>query len=40
VPTLPIHWSLLGISAGITSLLFIGGLAYFRRTEGEFADII
>src|SRR5262249_4865739 len=40
VPTLPIHWHLLGISAGITSLLFIGSLAYFRRTEAEFADII
>jgi lipopolysaccharide transport system permease protein len=40
VPAVPIHWNLLGISAVITSLLFIGGLAYFRRTEGAFADII
>lgn len=40
VPTLPMHWDRLGISAGITSLLFIGGLAYFKRTERVFADII
>ena len=40
VPTLPIHWDRLGLSALITALLFIGGLAYFRRTERVFADII
>lgn len=40
VPTLPIHWDLLGISAVITALLFIAGLAYFKHTERVFADII
>src|SRR5262249_19240776 len=40
VPTQPLHWNLLGISAVITALLFVAGLAYFRRTERFFADII
>jgi lipopolysaccharide transport system permease protein len=40
VPTLPIHWDLLAISAVMTSLLFIGGLVCFKRTERVFADII
>jgi lipopolysaccharide transport system permease protein len=40
VPELPIHWDMLGVSAVITLLLFIGGLEYFKRTERVFADII
>jgi lipopolysaccharide transport system permease protein len=40
VPELPIHWDMLGFSAVITLLLFIGGLEYFKRTERVFADII
>lgn len=38
--TEPIAWSLLGISATMSVMLFIVGLAYFRITERYFADII
>jgi lipopolysaccharide transport system permease protein len=44
------RWALLGtppptlemvaVSAGVAAALFIGGIAYFRRTERSFADII
>jgi lipopolysaccharide transport system permease protein len=45
------RWSLLGgaepppgpmlwVSAGMTVLLLLGGLFYFRRMEGQFADIV
>lgn len=37
--TAPPDWTLLGISLGSGILLFIIGLAYFRRTENYFADI-
>jgi lipopolysaccharide transport system permease protein len=33
-------WQLIGISATITFLVFIGGFSYFIRTEKAFADIV
>ncbi|MSR59769.1 MAG: ABC transporter permease [Planctomycetaceae bacterium] len=35
----PFHWSVLGVSFASTGILFIAGLAYFRRVERRFADI-
>jgi lipopolysaccharide transport system permease protein len=40
LPTKEIDWSLLGLSVGVTLLIFAVGLAYFRKTEREFADVI
>jgi lipopolysaccharide transport system permease protein len=44
------RWALLGsspptvgmvaVSTGVAAIGFVGGLAYFRRTERSFADII
>jgi lipopolysaccharide transport system permease protein len=39
-PAKQLNWHLLGISAGITLILFVAGVAYFRRTERAFADIV
>lgn len=36
----PVDWGVLGISALMSMLLFIGGLYYFRSTERHFADIV
>ncbi|MFA4818143.1 MAG: ABC transporter permease [Parcubacteria group bacterium] len=36
----PINWLLLGISFFTTSILFIIGIIYFKKTERYFADII
>lgn len=36
----PLDWSSLSISIGISFLLLIVGIAYFRRVERRFADII
>jgi lipopolysaccharide transport system permease protein len=36
----PINWPLLLISFATTSILFIFGLVYFKKTERYFADII
>ncbi len=36
----PMPWSLLGISTGISVLLFLAGIRYFRRMEFRFADLI
>jgi lipopolysaccharide transport system permease protein len=33
-------WTLMGISTGVTLLLLVGGLYFFRRMEGTFADVI
>lgn len=40
VPTIAMHWDLLGISAATTVLAFLGALAFFKRTEHSFADTI
>jgi len=36
----PINWLLLGISFVTTSILFVSGIIYFKKTERSFADII
>ncbi len=36
----PLDWSILGMSAGVSTGLFIFGIMYFRKTERFFADII
>ncbi len=38
--TEPINWTLLGISLLATTLLFIVGLYFFKKTERYFADIV
>jgi lipopolysaccharide transport system permease protein len=40
LPGRPIPWTGLAVSAALTLVLCAGGLAYFRRTERAFADII
>ncbi len=40
VPSSPVQWNLLGISTVTTILGFVGALAFFKRTESAFADII
>ncbi len=36
----PFEWGNLGISLGISTIMFLIGLAYFRKTERYFADIV
>lgn len=36
----PFEWGNLGISLGIATIMFLIGLAYFRKTERYFADIV
>lgn len=36
----PINWPLLGISFITTSILFVIGIIYFKKTERYFADIV
>ncbi len=38
--TAPINWNLIGISFLATTLLMIGGIYFFKKTEQYFADII
>jgi lipopolysaccharide transport system permease protein len=40
LPTKTLDWRLLGVSVGITLVIFVVGAAYFRKTEKEFADVI
>jgi lipopolysaccharide transport system permease protein len=40
LPTKTLDWRLLGLSVGITLVIFVVGAAYFRKTEKEFADVI
>jgi lipopolysaccharide transport system permease protein len=35
-----IHWQGFTLSMGLVVLLLISGIAYFRKTERKFADII
>ncbi|MCK4598729.1 ABC transporter permease [Candidatus Bipolaricaulota bacterium] len=36
----PFAWGNLGISLGIATIMFLIGLAYFRKTERYFADVV
>jgi lipopolysaccharide transport system permease protein len=36
----PFNWTELAISSGFAAVLFVGGLAYFRKTEAWFADVV
>jgi len=36
----PFAWGNLGISLGVATVMFLLGLAYFRKTERYFADIV
>ena len=40
VPSRAIDWELLWLSIGITAVLFVAGVAYFKRAEKVFADIV
>lgn len=40
VPSRAIDWELLWLSMGITAVLFVAGVAYFKRAEKVFADIV
>lgn len=40
LPDQAVDWSLLGLSVGLTAVLLVGGAAYFRHTEREFADLV
>jgi lipopolysaccharide transport system permease protein len=33
-------WSVVGVSTGVSILMLIGGLAYFRKVERVFADVV
>lgn len=39
-PNLPVHWGQLGLSAATAVVLLILAVAFFKRTERAFADII
>ncbi|MGE0440796.1 MAG: ABC transporter permease [Gemmatimonadales bacterium] len=36
----PLPWTALGIAAGVTLVSLVVGIAYFRRAEGQFTDIV
>lgn len=36
----PVYWSGLFLSAGLTLLIFAGGILYFRNMERSFADVV
>jgi lipopolysaccharide transport system permease protein len=40
IPGLGFRWDLLGFSGLLLAGMFVIALAYFRRTEREFADIV
>jgi lipopolysaccharide transport system permease protein len=40
VPTYPVHWDVLALSLATTLIVLVVGVAYFKRTEKAFADII
>jgi lipopolysaccharide transport system permease protein len=40
VPSAPFDWSSLGVAAGVTAVLLAISVAYFRRTEDYFTDIV
>ncbi len=40
VPSQAIHWDALGLSLAVNLAIFFAGVAYFRRAERDFADIV
>jgi lipopolysaccharide transport system permease protein len=40
VPNRPVDWNVLGLSAAITGVLLIAGVAYFKSTEKAMADLV
>jgi lipopolysaccharide transport system permease protein len=40
VPSRTIDWGLLWFSIGVTAVIFVAGVAYFKRAEKVFADIV
>ena len=40
VPSSPVDWATVAISAAVTAVLFISALIYFQRSERAFADVI
>ena len=40
VPAKPVEWDVLGTSVLVTALLVLAGIAYFRRAERYFADLV
>ena len=40
VPARAIDWQLLGVSIGMTAIVFVVAVVYFRTSERTFADIV
>jgi lipopolysaccharide transport system permease protein len=40
LPNQPVDFKLIGVSIGLTFVVFAGGLRYFYKSEKSFADII
>jgi lipopolysaccharide transport system permease protein len=40
IGTIPMPWDLLAVGAGVSAILFLTGIFYFRRMERKFADVI
>jgi lipopolysaccharide transport system permease protein len=40
LPNQPVDFKLIGVSIGLTFVIFVGGLRYFHKSEKSFADII
>lgn len=40
VPKYPVHWDVLGLSLAVTTVILVGAVWYFKRTEKAFADIV
>jgi len=40
VPSQAIHWDAVGLSLAVDLAVFLGGVAFFRRAEREFADTV
>jgi len=40
VPSMTIDWGLLWFSMGVTAVLLVAGVAYFKKAEKAFADIV
>lgn len=40
LPSVPLDWSQLGVSAAITAAVFVLGARYFARVERAFADLV
>lgn len=40
VPKYPLHWDALGLSLAVTTVILVGAVWYFKRTEKAYADIV